>query len=171
MNRLERGCDVGHGFRRHPVVGPPSALLASEDPGSGEYLQMMAHRRLGEGEWLFEIALADLAGGADQADDSQSGRVGKRFESSCEKGGLGGVQWGRCGLGTTDGSHHDILTDIDSCGKSCGKQVPQARSARSSAHVRNRVISSRRDTVIGMVLSISAIREDWVTAVSAATDA
>ena len=76
--------------------GPGAALLALEQPGLDEHLEVVRHRGLGQPDEGGEVADAGLAGlrGADRAEQLQAHRVGH------------GLEQGRAGLGRLAASAH-----------------------------------------------------------------
>lgn len=84
-------CDVVEGVRDKPVVGPLAALLAGEDAGFDEDLEVVGDGGLGEADGLDEVADACLliVVGSDEGDEPQPGRVGDGFERPGEGVGLG----------------------------------------------------------------------------------
>jgi hypothetical protein len=85
--------DVVEGVRDEAVVGPLAALLAGEDAGIDEHLQVVGDSGLGQADRLDEVANAGLLiiVSGDQGDQPEPGRVGDGFE----RGGEGvGLSWG-----------------------------------------------------------------------------
>jgi len=70
--------DVVDHPRHHPPPHPAAPLLPHDQPGLGEDLGVVAHRRLSLLQGLDEVARADLAGRRDQAQEAQAHRVGER---------------------------------------------------------------------------------------------
>lgn len=97
-DRVVRGSDGGgkcspqklQRLRTDPVVDPPAALLSTDQAGVCEHLQVVAHGRLGQPNWLREIAHTCLPVriGTDEAQKTEPGRIGKHSESRCQPIGL-----------------------------------------------------------------------------------
>ena len=88
-----RGQDGGEGvecLRDDGVVGPFAALAAGKDPGVDQDLQVVGDGRLGEAEWLGELADAGLAVvvRGDHGDEAEPGGRGEGLEDVSEGGGL-----------------------------------------------------------------------------------
>ena len=95
---VEQVGDGGERGRADRVVDPHAALLAVEQPGRVQHLEVVADRGLGQVEGVVEVADAGLAGGTggDQADQPQPHRVGQRLQQGRDLLGLGGGH-GRAG--------------------------------------------------------------------------
>jgi hypothetical protein len=84
---------AGEGLERggaQCVVGPDAALVAGEDPGIDEHLEMVGDGGLGQAEGFGQLADAGLAAlvSGDDGDQAEPGGVGKGFEGAGEVGGL-----------------------------------------------------------------------------------
>jgi len=130
VRAADESAEAGQLFGPGPVVDPDAALLAVQQPGLVQDLQVMADRRLGQVERVVEVADAGLAAGVGghQGHQPQPYRLGERLQ---QRGNLLGL-----GLGQRPGrqrraahrrvsgiQHHQrlrhtsILTDIDVRGK------------------------------------------------------
>ena len=127
--RVERGRDEG-------VEGPFAALVAGEDPGVDQNLEVMGDGRLGQAERFGEVTDAGLAvfKHGDHGDQLQPGGVGQGLEQPGELGSLAGgnrLAQQRCaarigqregwpGPSDSGGGHltsmHWILTGVYLCG-------------------------------------------------------
>ena len=78
----------------HPVVDPDAALLAVEQAGLVQHLEVVADRRLRQVERVLQVADAGLAVGVrgDQGQQPQPDRVGERLEQRRDPLGLVGVE-------------------------------------------------------------------------------
>jgi hypothetical protein len=72
------------------VPGPHPALVAAEDPGVDQDLQVVGDGRLGQAERLGQLAHARLAAlvRGDHRDQPQPGRIGQRLEDAGQVGSL-----------------------------------------------------------------------------------
>ena len=78
----EQRAQVGERVAADAVVDPDAALLAVEQAGLVQHLEVVADRRLGQVEGVVEVADARLAAvvGGDQREQPQPDRVGERLE-------------------------------------------------------------------------------------------
>lgn len=80
-----------------PEERPAPTLLTFDEPCFEQHLQVVAHRRLPEPEWLGEVADAGLAVrlGLEEADDAETRWVGESLERGGQRGGLGRLERAR----------------------------------------------------------------------------
>ncbi len=97
-----------HGGGNEGVVGPDTALVAGENPGVHEDLEVVGDGGLGQAQGLGQVADAGFASfmRGDHGDQPQPGGVGERFEEPGEVGGLAGADrfaQQRCTAGVCQG--------------------------------------------------------------------
>lgn len=71
--------DRSEGIGKQSVVGPLLEPLGLDDPRPAQHLEVMAYERLGDVEFVDEMAHAELLG-AQSLDDPPTGWFGKRLE-------------------------------------------------------------------------------------------
>ena len=132
----------GQRFLAYAEERPAAALLALDEPGLEEHLQVVAHCRLRESERLGEMAHARLAAGlrADEAEQSEPGRIRYGFQRAGEPVGVllreRPLQERRARRGDLrDRLHELILTDIDIVWHA--RDMTQALDPVTAHHVEN----------------------------------
>jgi hypothetical protein len=126
----EEGAKCREGLGHDSEVRPPSALLAFEQTGVGQHLQVMADGGLAQAEWPLQMARAGLAIGLslDQAQEPETGRNGDHLQGVRELICVGRperlVEERRAGSShRCDRLHALILTAIDAFGKMSGRSM------------------------------------------------
>ena len=120
--RPRRGCS----HRRHRlgpglVVDPHAALLAVQQPGLVQHLEVVADRGLGEVEGRQQVAHAGLAAlvGQHQRHQPQAHRVGERLEQRHDLGGLLGASSARGPAGCSRPADRRGRTQTSTCVNTC----------------------------------------------------
>src|SRR5579859_2196054 len=86
----DQRAEAGEGLGAGAVEDPDPALVALEQAGVVQHLEVMADRRLGQVERAGQVADAGLAPGVarDQRHQAQPHRVGKRLQQGSDEAGL-----------------------------------------------------------------------------------
>src|SRR5713226_5453810 len=80
--RSEQVLNRHEGFRHDTVVDPATSAFMGQEAGIFQHLEVMAHGRLAQPQWLGKMAHTrfTLRLGLDQAEQSDAGRIGHSLE-------------------------------------------------------------------------------------------
>ena len=142
--RAERLGEDGKALGNGSVVDLSASLVAVEEPGLMEHLEVMAHRWLRDAEWFDQLASADFLPCCDHAVQPQAGGIGENSEPAGQQIGLLRIK-GRLADGlATRGDGHDGQTEGLVEGTHTGAAFSRESPPRARLREKRSGVSCRR---------------------------